>query len=205
MIKKLLVIVYLCLFTVCSYSQEHIKFNGATFGKPLVEFIKGFPSSSTGGRPYTYYNGTPRGFNSELCNHKQYMIYLNSNPWRCHIFSSRSTDTVFRTVCVHRFYNDLENQLMLLVKTLEEKYGGGIQEKQEDLGEVVYEAKYYREMLALYYYIKGSNGNRIGEIRISAAPEDRNAKTGYVELSYTDYSSRNKATTEYNSLMRNAL
>ena len=205
MIKKISITIIVCLLSVCSYSQEHIKFNGATFGKPLVEFVKGFPSNHIGSRPYKYYNGTPRGFNSELCNHNQYMIYLNSNPWRCHIFSSRSTDTVFRTVSVHRFYNDLENQLMLLVKTLEEKYGGGIQEQQQNLGEVVYEAKYYREMLALYYYIKGSNGNRIGEIRISAAPEDKNAKTGYIELSYTDYSSRAKATREYNSLMRNAL
>ena len=31
------------------------------------------------------------------------------------------------------------------------------------------------------------------------------AKTGWIELSYTDYSSRDKATREYNSKMRNAL
>ena len=94
---------------------------------------------------------------------------------------------------------------MLLVKTLEEKYGGGIKEKQENLGEIGYLGSYYREMLALYYYIKGSNGKRIGEIRISAAPSDREAKSGYIELSYTDYSARDKATREYNSLMRDAL
>ena len=199
--KRLIIAFVVCLFSVYSYSQEYVKFNGATFGKPLNEFVKQFP-----GNPYSYYNGIPRGYNSEICNHNCYFITLNSKRWRCHIFSSRTTNTVFRTVCVSNlFYNDLESQLMLLVKALEEKYGGAVQEKQENLGEVVHEAKYYREMLALYYYIKGSNGNRIGEIRISAAPTDRNAKTGYIELSYTDYKSSEKATKEYNSIMRNAL
>lgn len=187
--------------TICSYSQEHIKFNGATFGKPLTEFIKGF-SGSISSTSSTY---APRGYNSNLCNRKCYNIKLNSQNWECHIFSSRTTDTVFRTVSVNSFFGDLENQLMLLVKALEQKYGGGIQEKQENLGEVVYFQTYKKEMLALYYYVKGSNGKRIGEIRISAAPSDREAKSGYIELSYTDYSSRDKATREYNSLMRNAL
>ena len=53
------------------------------------------------------------------------------------------------------------------------------------------------------YYIKGKNNKRIGEIRISAAP--LGTSSGYIELSYTDYSSRDKATREYNSLLRNAL
>ena len=60
-------------------------------------------------------------------------------------------------------------------------------------------------MLALYYYVKNKKGKTIGEIRISAAPTDRNAISGWIELSYTDYSSRDKARKEYNSLMRNAL
>ena len=42
MMKKLSITIIACLLAVCSYSQEHIKFNGATFGKPLNEFIKGF-------------------------------------------------------------------------------------------------------------------------------------------------------------------
>lgn len=199
--KKILFLVITFVFSVCCYSQEHIKFNGATFGKPISEFIKGFP-----GDPFISDNySIPRGFNSELCNHTNYSIKLNSKNWYCHIFSSRSTNTVFMTVCVNSYYNDLKEQLMLPVKALEEKYGGGIQEKQENLGEVVYFEKYHREMLALYYYIKGSTGKRIGEIRISAAPTDKEGKSGYIELSYTDYSSRDKATKEYNSLMKNAL
>lgn len=191
------------LLSICSYSQEHIKFNGATFGKPVTEFIKGFPNSPS---LSTSYHKPPKGFNSELCDRDFCYIKLNSNDWNCHIFSSRSTKTVFRTVCVSYFYNDdLETQSMLLVKTLEEKYGGGVKEQQSNLGEVVGHDEYHKEMLALYYYIKGSNGKIIGEIRISVAPNDRNAKKGYIELSYTDYSSRDKATIEYNSLMHNAL
>ena len=198
--KKLFVTAIVTLLSLCSYSQEHIKFNGATFGKPLNEFIKGFPGSVSRVNSYA-----PRGYNSNLCNWKCYNMKLNSQNWECHIFSSRTTNTVFRTVSANAFYGDLENQLMLLVKTLEQKYGGGIQEKQENLGEVVYLHTYKKEMLALYYYIKGSNGKRIGEIRISAAPTDKDAKSGYIELSYTDYSAQKLATREYNSLMRNAL
>lgn len=196
--KKILITFFACLLSICSFSQEHIKFNGATFGKPLNEFIKGFPGS-----PTTYFDGFPKGFNNSLCNHYGYLVRFNSTNWRCHIFTSKTTDTVFRTICVES-YLDLKNNLVLLVKALEEKYGGGIQEKQENLGEVVYGSDYYREMLALYYYIKGKNNKRIGEIRISAAPF-KDAKSGVIELSYTDYSSRDKATREYNSSMRNAL
>ena len=95
---------------------------------------------------------------------------------------------------------------MLLVKALEEKYGGGIQEKQEDLGWVKeINSNSHKEMLALYYYVKNKKNQLIGEIRISAAPTDRNAISGWIELSYTDYSTRDKATREYNSLMRDAL
>lgn len=197
--KKFSITIIACLLAICSYSQEHIKFNGATFGRPLNEFIKGFPGS-----PTTYYDGFPKGFNSTLCNHYCYLVRFNSTNWKCHIFTSKTTNTVFRTVSVE-CYTDLKTNLMFLVKALEEKYGGGVQEKQENLGEVVYGSSYYKEMLALYYYIKGNNNKRIGEIRISAAPRDKNATWGIIELSYTDYSSRNKATREYNSLMRNAL
>ena len=200
--KKLFLIAILFFLSVCSFSQEHIKFNGATFGKPVTEFIKGFPGSPSLEKMYRM---GPKGFNSELCDRDFCYIKLNSNEWDCHIFSSRSTKTVFRTVSVRYFPNNLETQTMLLVKNLEEKYGGGVKEPQENLGEVVGNNNYHKEMLALYYYIKGSSGKRIGEIRISVAPIDRNAKFGYIELSYTDYSSQKKATKEYNTLMRNAL
>lgn len=94
---------------------------------------------------------------------------------------------------------------MLLVKTLEEKYGGHKEEKQEDLGEIQTGiATYKREMLALYYYVT-KNNKIIGEIRISAAPNDKDAKWGYVELSYTDYAARELSVREYNSIMNSVL
>ena len=40
--------------------------------------------------------------------------------------------------------------------------------------------------------------------RYSVAPKDKEAKSGYIEMSYTDYSAQKKATTEYNSKMRDA-
>lgn len=197
--KKFLIVVFICIFSMNTYSQEHIKFNGATFGKPLNEFLKGFPPT-----PMSYYDGFPTGFNPELCNHTCYLVKFNSINWKCHIFSSKTSNTVFRTVSVMSF-TDLKNNLMLLVKALEEKYGGGIQEKQENLGEISTAFSKNREMLALYYYIKGTNNRKIGEIRISAAPSSKDMKSGFIELSYTDYNARDKATKEYNSIMRDAL
>ena len=101
--KKVLFVTILCILSLCSYSQEHIKFNGATFGKPVTEFIKGFPGSPS---LSTFYQKPPKGFNSELCDRDFCYIKLNSNDWSCYIFSSRSTKTVFRTVSVGYFYND---------------------------------------------------------------------------------------------------
>ena len=199
--KRMILAFVVCLLSVCSYSQEYVKFNGATFGKPTNEFIKGFPGNVS----FTSSIPAPKGFNSDLCNHNGCYVNINSKSWHCHIFSSRTTKTVFRTICVNSYYSNLENQLMHLVKTLEEKYGSGIQEKQGDLGEISYGYCNFKEMLALYYYVKDSRGNRIGEIRISSAPTDKGGKNGYIELSYTDYKSRDKATKEYNSLMRKAL
>ena len=201
--KKLVIVIIACFLSVCSYSQEHIKFNGATFGQPLSEFVKGFPQGSHKSDSFTY---KPRGYNSELYNYEMYKIKLNSNDWECRIFSSKNTNTVFMTVSSIQF-NDysLENNLMLLVKTLEGKYGSGISEKQENLGEIVYYQGYHREMLALYYYVKDRNNKKIGEIRISASPNDKEAKNGWIELSYKDYKSSDKATREYNAIMNNAL
>lgn len=201
--KKLVIVFFACFVSLCSYSQEHIKFNGATFGQPLNEFVKGFPQGSS--KSYDSYT-LPNGYNFDLYNYEEYYIKLNSKTWECRIFSSKNTNTVFMTVSSIRINNNsLENNLMLLVKTLEGKYGGGINEKQENLGEIVYKYGYHREMLALYYYVKDRNNKKIGEIRISAAPADKDAKNGWIELSYKDYKSSDKATREYNSIMNNAL
>ena len=199
--KKLSITIIACLLSICSFSQEHITFNGATFGKSVKSFIKGFPQ-----KPNWVVPLIPSGANAGLFKLHDCDIYFNSNKWYCKIYSSTKSNSVFRTISVAQF-SDMKNSLMLLVKSLEEKYGGGRQEKQEDLGYIV-EKKYsrtHKEMLALYYYAKNKKNETIGEIRISAAPIDRNAISGWIELSYTDYKTRDKATKEYNSMMRDAL
>ncbi len=197
--KKFVFVTLACLFlSLQAYSQQHIRFNGATFGQPLQSFIQSFHTGTPTKDTMQY---APEGFNSNICNRNCYVTKLNSQDWYCHVFSSRLSNTVFRTISVRAFYGDLETQLMLLVKTLEGKYGGGAQEKQEDLGKIRYFSDLKREMLALYYYVKNANGATIGEIRISAAPTDKEATSGWVEISYTDYKSRDLATREYNTLM----
>lgn len=198
--KRVFLVVFICFFTFCSYSQEHIKFNGATFGKSLNSFVSDFPDKATHIVPLI-----PSGANTGLYKLHGCSITFNSTKWYCKLLSSIKSKSVFRTISVAPF-SDMKNSLMLLVKSLEEKYGGEIQEKQENLGQIVEDnGRCHREMLALYYYPKNKKGKIIGEIRISAAPTDRNAVSGWIELSYTDYSSRDKATREYNSKMRNAL
>lgn len=199
--KKLSITIVVCLLAVCSYSQEHVKFNGATFGKPTKSFVKSFPKRPTYHHQMIQSESNAGLYNLDEC----YWVSFNSNEWFCKLFSSIKTRLVFRTICVAN-YSDLKNGLMLLVKALEEKYGGGIQEKQEELGKIVeINGRSHQEMLALYYYVKNKKGKTIGEIRISAAPIDRNAISGWIELSHTDYKTRDKATKEYNSMMRDAL
>ena len=198
--KKIFVIAIVTLFSLCSYSQEHITFNGATFGKSSKSFVKGFHP-----RPTWVGSYIPSGANAGLYKLHGCDIYFNSYKWYCSIYSSKKSDSVFRTISIAQF-SDMKNSLMLLVKSLEEKYGGERQEKQEDLGYIVERnSTTHKEMLALYYYVKNKKNKVIGEIRISAAPTDRDAISGWIELSYTDYSSRDKATREYNSLMHDAL
>ncbi len=200
MMKKFSITIIACLLAVCSYSQEHITFNGATFGQSVNSFIKSFPK-----RPNWVVPLIPSGADANTYNLHDCDISFNSGKWYCRIYSSKKSKSVFRTISVANF-TDMKNSLMLLVKSLEEKYGGERQEKQENLGYIVEKnSKTHKEMLALYYYAKNKKGKVIGEIRISAAPADRNAISGWIELSYTDYKTRDKATKEYNSIMRDAL
>lgn len=184
------------------WSQTNIKFNGATFGTTPEIFISGFPE-----KPTIMAFTNREIFTPDVCNGYVGDIKLNTEIWNCYFLSSRKSNKVFRTVC-NRHSDQMQNDLMLLVKTLEDKYGGHREEKQEDLGKI-YSAYYLsigqREMLALYYTIRNSNNQAIGEIRISCAPSDKEAKKGYIELSYTDFSTQKIAQNEYNSIMYNAL
>ena len=198
--KVIALVLFLFVFAV-SYAQQHIKFNGATFGTTVENFILGFPE-----KPYIVKSVNRHIFNPELSNGYEGFVKINSDNWKCFILASRISNTVYRTVSINS-YTDLENGLMLLVKTLENKYGGAIQEKQEKLGVIKSESydKGNREMLALYYYVKDYNNKTIGEIRISAAPSNKEATSGWIELSYTDYRSRDLARKEYENIMNNAL
>lgn len=196
---------FLLLF-ICSilpiWSQTNIKFNGATFGNTLDTFISGFPHSS----PFKSFSCRDI-FNTDKYNGYKGYVRLNSKDWLCYILASRSSNKVFRTIC-NVYSADLEDDLMLLVKTLENKYGGHRQEKQEDLGIIVQhlgKIYKYKEMLALYYTIYNTNKKPIGEIRISCSPSDKQGKTGYIELCYTDFNTQNIANNECNSIMNNAL
>lgn len=198
--KRIVIALLIAFCAVASNAQTHIKFNGATFGQSVGNFILGFPE-----KPYlqTSYEDF---FNKNICNGNEAYIKLNAETWKCYIFSSRKTNTVFRTVCVNGWPNDLERHLMLLVKALEEKYGGHIKEKTEDLGFIRHgSVGKYKEMLALKYEVLNASRQVIGEIRISAALWKAGSDGGCIELSYLDLNASRLATSEYNSIMRDAL
>lgn len=186
-------------FCLLANAQQHIKFNGATFGTTVENFILGFPE-----KPYIQKSYSDV-FNPDICNGNEGYIKLNAETWHCIIFSSRKTNTVFRTVSVNGWPTDLQGHLMLLVKALEEKYGGHIEDKQSELGYIKHSSSKYREMLALRYQVKNTSGQVIGEIRISCAPWGTNNDGGCVELSYTDLAASALATREYNAIMHDAL
>lgn len=197
-------LIYFTFFLCCCFSanaQQNIKFNGATFGTTVENFILGFPE-----KPYLQKSYDSDIFNYNICNGNECYMKLNAETWKCYIFSSRKTDRVFRTVCTNNYPSDLQTHVMLLVKTLEEKYGGHIEEPKSELGVIKSGFDKLREMFALKYQIKNSAGQVIGEVRISCAPF-KNTQTdgGCVELSYTDLATSALATREYNSIMHNAL
>ena len=128
--KRLSITIIACLLAVCSYSQEHIKFNGATFGKPLKEFVK-----EMGNPKPAIVLFSPTNF-SDKCNEYVYSIVLNKSSWNCYVLCTRKTNTVFRTMSYKGVDNGLKNYLMSIVKVLEEKYGNGLIEKQENLGKI---------------------------------------------------------------------
>lgn len=203
--KRILSIIICCLSIFLANAQTNIKFNGATFGNTLENFIEGFPK-----KPYIKELHSNKIYNPDVYNGYRGYVQFNSQDCETFIFTSRKSNKVFRTI-THKFSEDMQNDLMLLVKTLENKYGGHREEKKEDLGEIItgeYGDSSFREMLALYYTIYNNNNQPIGEVRISCAPVPRDngkGKIGYIELSYTDYNTSKLAADEYNSLMNDTL
>ncbi len=199
--KTLVLIIFMVFICLSTFSQTNIRFNGATFGNTVENFILGFPE-----KPYIQKSYDTDIFNANICNGYECFMKLNSETWKCYIFSSRKTDKVFRTVCTIGYPSDLQGHIMLLVKTLEEKYGGHFEEPKSELGYIKSGYDKLKEMFALKYQIKNTFGQTIGEIRISCAPW-KNAQNdgGCIELSYTDLNTSVLATREYNAIMNNAL
>lgn len=207
--KRSILLILIIFSTICVYAQNHIKFNGSTFGQQLNTFTEGFVKGTFGKTPAQSIEKITYGshYNPDLYDLHLCTIDLNAREWQCSIHSSRKTNIVFQTVSV-RFSSDLKNDLMYLVKTLEEKYGGHKEAAQDELGKIYYKSTYWdghQEMLALTYYIKNSSGLDIGEVRISCAPTWKDGTGGYIELNYKDYAAIKTAQNEYNTIMKNAL
>lgn len=224
--KYLLIVVTSFLCCVFSYAQEHVSFNGATFGQTQKEFLShlnGHPTSS-------YLIEHP---NKNLYN-RYFVNDVPLNTYRCKMFvhCSMKTKTVFETITWIRA-TKLKDELKYFVMVFEEKYGGHIEEPQSELGYItdghlttyaatgrtVNDEGYaaysdllssYKEMLALKYIIHRKTDNKaIGEIRISAAPDHKITKStdsyGYIEITYRDYAAAEKSIKEYNNTMNDIL
>lgn len=210
--KRLLLSLLLSFVAVCSYSQEHISFNGATFGSTLTTFESALMGSSNH-YALKYIEHTYKDM------YNRYFVYngkLNSYQCQYYIHCSRKSQIVFETICWFKVSN-LKAELTPFVKLFEEKYGGHIKADASSLGSIAWRdsghslASYYgnpyphKEMLALTYTIYRKSDNKaIGEIRISAAPDHtptNDNDSGIIEITYRDHNAADAAISEYNSVM----
>lgn len=201
--KRILLIIIL---TISSFhaieAQEHISFNGAQFGQTLSDFgysIKG------GLRSFSdrFYS-----FNKSPINHDYKDIYLkyqasgtfNGNPCYYIIHCSKGSEVVFEVICYFHVSN-LQEASKTYVAHLEQKYGGHIDEKKEDLGSINGKS----EMYAFTYYIPSAayKDKAIGEIRFAVAPSDN--KSGWIEFNYRGYAAAQIAIDECNQILDSLL
>ena len=204
--KRLIILIITSLIAMSAFSQDHLVFNGATFGLPLKKFAKALPKKSS----------LKKGYYGDQYLHDVYNIHrckmeMNHNMWTCFIYSSVVDKTVFRTISVC-YFSDLKIHTTNIVRTLENKYGAGVPEEKSSLGKICnpnvtrWNYDYFnQEMLAIDYYVKNRDNQTIGEIRISVAPAKHNSNNGFIELTYTDYKAATKTTNRYNSDIYNAL
>lgn len=197
--KNTLVVAILILISICSYAQEHISFNGATFGVERSSFMSSIDKTST------YVEYISHTYKDVYNRHFYPGGKINTYSAQYYIHSSIKTNIVFELVAWFRVSN-LKEELMLFVKSLEAKYGSHINENADRLGEIYGK---YREMLAMKFTIKSHNTNKeIGEVRISAAPTHSptyDGDSGYIELTYRDYSAAESAIAEYEATIGSIL
>ncbi|MBQ9660088.1 MAG: hypothetical protein IJV37_02325 [Bacteroidales bacterium] len=224
--RFLMIVVISSLYFSLSYAQEHIIFNGATFGQTQKEF-----QSNLNGHPTSSYLISHSNKNLY---HRYFLKDVPLSTYRCKMFlhCSIKTKTVFETITWIRV-TKLKDELKYFVMVFEEKYGGHLEEPQNELGYIkdghlssyastgqaisddgyyVYSDDWdsYKEMLALKYIIHRKTDNKaIGEIRISAAPDHKITKDtdsyGYIEITYRDYAAAEKSIKEYNNTMSDIL
>ena len=219
--NRIVFIICLLLATITATAQEHISFNGATFGQTQKEF-----QSSLNGHPSTSYLISHS--NKNLYNRYFYTdVPLSTYTCKMFMHCSVRSNIVFETITWFRATN-LKEELKYFVQIFEEKYGEHISEAQSDLGYIndgrigsasidkgYYEfsvnysdsfGDHHKEMLALKYTIHRKKDNKaIGEIRISAAPISPSSNYGYIEITYRDFAAAESAIGEYNSIMNSIL
>ena len=213
--RKLICFISSLLFCLISNAQEHISFNGSTFGKRRPEFISSMKCYPTDPKIIGHTE-------KNLYNRYHYSnVYLNSYKCQMFLHSSIKGDNVFETIVWFRV-SEMQDELKYFLTIFEEKYGGHIKERQDQLGyggdvslsvNSGYDGYYgctgprYKEMLALKYFIKGSNGTPIGEIRISCIPDTNSGSTkyGWIEITYRDYAASESAIAEYKKVMNDIL
>ena len=197
--KNTLLIAIISLISICSYAQEHISFNGATFGVERSSFLSSIDKTSS----FIEYRSHP--YKDVYNRHFLEFGKINTYSAKYYIHSSLKTNIVFELVAWF-YVSNLKEELMLFVKGLEKKYGAHINENADELGEI--NGK-YREMLAMKFTIKSQKtNNEIGEIRISAAPTHSptyDGDSGYIELTYRDYSAAESAIAEYEATIGSIL
>lgn len=217
--KRAIFIISFVLLCVLANAQEHISFNGATFGKTQQEF-----QASINGHPtYSYLLDHP---NKNLY-HRYYYSNIPLNTYQCRMFLHCSTKSkiVFETVTWFRV-SDLKEELKYFVQIFEEKYGAHVSEPQSELGYAgdislsinagndgyySYSHGYHKEMLALKYTVHRKSDNKaIGEIRISATPDGKStdgspSNYGWLEITYRDFAAAQTAVNDYNGVMNSIL
>ena len=197
--KKLILILQFSLLALCTKAQEHISFNGATFGCSRQEFAAALGLDRDGKiTDHTHKNMYDRYFYE--------FGKLGKYTPNYYIHCSIKSHFVFECIAFFAVSN-IEEEVSTFIKVFEEKYGGHIKEDTNKLGYISngYISE-YKELFALKYTIRRYSDNKpIGEIRISVAPYSINSRGGYIEITYRDYAAAKTAISEYNNIMNDIL
>jgi uncharacterized Fe-S cluster protein YjdI len=204
--KRILLIIILTISAFHAIeAQEHISFNGAQLGQTLTEFqryIKGglYASYDKGNGRSPFYKTPIKHDYKDIYHKYEASGYFNENHCRYIINCSKGKDIVFEVTC-YFWVSNLQEASKTYVGHLEQKYGGHIEEKKEDLGAINGKS----EMFAFTYYIPSAvyKDKAIGEIRFAVAPSDN--ISGWIEFNYRGYAAAQIAIDECNQILDSLL